>query len=155
MFPVQTVAFLFAGSSDLSLCCRSCPAVLSTITLRRLSVSTPFSGLTVIHSANDEKISNAPPTPIPHPHSPPSATLFSCTPFKLSVINHTSYPCLCLLSFLSPTASNQNMAQQFKFCIFIHYIYFHFIFYFFCVCLKLQQNSRWQPVIKHITLGFW
>lgn len=55
-------------SCDLSFCCRSRPAVLSTIT--RLSVSAPFARLAVIHSANDEKSSDVPPPPPLPPPGP-------------------------------------------------------------------------------------
>lgn len=80
------MAFLWAGSCDLSFCCRSCPAVLSIITRHWLSVRTPFARLAVIHSANDEKSSDVLTT--------------TPAPFKLSMINQTSFLFLCPLFFL-------------------------------------------------------
>lgn len=136
------MAFLCAGSGVLSFCCRSCPAVLSIITVRWLSVSTPFARLAVLHY-NDEKISEK---ILPSNPSP-------CIPFKLSVINHTSFLHWCLSDH-----QRDEMVQQFKFrfcTFFCQRFYFvfclYFLFIYFFVQLTPQQSSRRQPVIKHIS----
>lgn len=141
------MAFLWAGSCDLSFCCRSCPAVLSTITRHLLSVRTPFARLAVIHSANDEKSSDVPTT--------------TPAPFKLSMINQTSFLFLCPLFFLiihNFLVSENKLGQNTT----INFFFFFFAGRGLCICIYLffiqvtaQQSSKWQPVIKYIRLFFW
>lgn len=73
----------------LSFCCRSSPAVLSTITILWLSVSTPFARHAALNSANDKKISHVPRPPPPH-------SLY--THFMVDA-NRTSFLYFCQLFF--------------------------------------------------------
>lgn len=96
LFPVQTVAFPHPGC-HLSFCCRSSPAVLSTITILWLSVSTPFARHAALNSANDEKISHVPRPPPPHSlytHFMVDANRTSFLYFcQLFFWNHPQYTC--------------------------------------------------------------
>lgn len=142
------MAFLWAGSCDLSFCCRSCPAVLSIITRHWLSVRTPFARLAVIHSANDEKSSDVLTT--------------TPAPFKLSMINQTSFLFLCPLFFLiihNFLVWENKLGQNTT----INFFFFFLAGRGLCICILLlffiqvtaQQSSKWQPVIKYIRLFFW
>lgn len=135
------MAFLCAGSGDLSFCCHSCPAVLSTIALcehtfrqaRKYSIQQMM------------KRSQMCPSPLCHP-APPSCL----------VINHTCFLSLCPQSFQSSTwlyfVSDEYGAK-------IPILFS--VSFFFCIVLYLslflvqptpQKSSRRQPVIKHISL---